>query len=1088
VANFDAGTIEATLRLDRTPFSATLRQAKAEGRDFDIKGRLGLDDREFEKGRKKVDAAKAKIERDKIEVPVGLDADELEREMRKTFAEVDAQLTKGKDLQIEADLNKAKVDRKIAQIVAELKGIQDEKVEVDVESDSVVLATRRVGLLTTALLGLSPALVPAIGGLTAATAGLLAPLSAATVGIGAFGLAGFAAAKDAASMYGEITKLEEKLEQTTDAAQRAQIIGELEGIYKNLTPAQQDFVESLGEVSSAFGRLGAETSGGVLPLLTRGLDTVAAAMVPLPGLVRAVTPAFDQWFDGIDRWVRGPGYRGFLTFFAQNAPVALEDFGRILGGLLRTVGSLTVAFSPLGRDIFGGLADGAERLADATARMATTQGFQDFIAYVREQGPEVLRTIGAIAESFVDIGVALAPLGGPTLVILRVLADSISALAETAPELLQVAVVLGVAGRALVAFGDAGAAMQSKLGNIRSTVTNVSTTFSKLRGAASGLVGVLGGPWGIALGAAAVGLTLLAQRSAESSAAQDGLRDSLDQVTGALTRQSQEAAVNALRQEGAIDAAKRLGIPLDLVRKASLGNVSATRELNARLNELGRTAGAAGGPHSQLAVDILTVASATDKSRESIDDQRRIIDENNEALGRGVKSADGLTFATKQEAAAHDRATAKIREHTRSLEQDIAKMRESRDAALGLSGGMIGVEQAIDDANKTIRDNGANLDINTQKGRDNQAALDTLAAEYASLGDSVAFQNLTTKEQIAYQERVRRAFINSAVQAGLTKKEARELATQYGLTPETIKTKAELETEQQKLEDWKNGLKDTPKSVTTKGKFNPDKESVFDWINRVTPGRKGAPPIFVKTEGRLSPSAKALEKWKADLKATPKETNTKGKVDPETNKQRGWLSLLDKTPKEKNTKARVQSDEPKVHSLQRSINNLRGKTVSVRINTYRYTEYASAVRQGRRDGADGGIFHPAKGVLRGYATGGVVDLRQGGTLAGFAPGIDTELALLARGEGVLRPEVVRWLGGARTITEWNRKARAGALDGTPQAPTRDTPGRVRVGGMQNVTLNVYNPVGTPTQIELNRQAARSRMLFDLDGADDGSMG
>src|SRR5699024_4873406 len=55
---------------------------------------------------------------------------------------------------------------------------------------------------------------------------------------------------------------------------------------------------------------------------------------------------------------------------------------------------------------------------------------------------------------------------------------------------------------------------------------------------------------------------------------------------------------------------------------------------------------------------------------------------------------------------------------------------------------------------------------------------------------------------------------------------------------------------------------------------------------------------------------------------------------------------------------------------------------------------------------------------KGYSTGGVVP--------GYAPGVDIVPALLSPGEGILRPEVVNWLGKS-TINRWNSGAMRGDI-------------------------------------------------------------
>jgi SLT domain-containing protein len=61
------------------------------------------------------------------------------------------------------------------------------------------------------------------------------------------------------------------------------------------------------------------------------------------------------------------------------------------------------------------------------------------------------------------------------------------------------------------------------------------------------------------------------------------------------------------------------------------------------------------------------------------------------------------------------------------------------------------------------------------------------------------------------------------------------------------------------------------------------------------------------------------------------------------------------------------------------------------------------------------------GGMAEFAKGGVANLKNGGTLRGYAPGRDTVPAMLSRGEGVLTPEAVRGMGGPGFVHAANRK-------------------------------------------------------------------
>lgn len=111
-----------------------------------------------------------------------------------------------------------------------------------------------------------------------------------------------------------------------------------------------------------------------------------------------------------------------------------------------------------------------------------------------------------------------------------------------------------------------------------------------LKSAVSGLVGVLGGPWGIALAAAGVGLSLLAksqqeaaQKASEHKQQLSELAASLDQTTGAVTRQTREQQANKNASDGINEAAKRQKVALDDLLDAQTGNSDALSKVNDQL-------------------------------------------------------------------------------------------------------------------------------------------------------------------------------------------------------------------------------------------------------------------------------------------------------------------------------------------------------------------------------------------------------------------------------------------------------------------------------------------------------------------------
>jgi SLT domain-containing protein len=136
--------------------------------------------------------------------------------------------------------------------------------------------------------------------------------------------------------------------------------------------------------------------------------------------------------------------------------------------------------------------------------------------------------------------------------------------------------------------------------------------------------------------------------------------------------------------------------------------------------------------------------------------------------------------------------------------------------------------------------------------------------------------------------------------------------------------------------------------------------------------------------------------------------------------------------------------------------------------------------------ADGGVVNFRYGGM----TGGPANLKNGGTIPGYAPGRDTVPAMLSKGEGVLTPEAVRGLGGPSFVNGANRQyaGHRGAGKGGPQFGTFAGGGMVQhfaVGGMTAAALAKAGvSLGMVTQGEYSTGVAASAGTHDGGGVVD----
>src|SRR5690606_28999561 len=120
------------------------------------------------------------------------------------------------------------------------------------------------------------------------------------------------------------------------------------------------------------------------------------------------------------------------------------------------------------------------------------------------------------------------------------------------------------------------------------------------------------------------------------------------------------------------------------------------------------------------------------------------------------------------------------------------KMRDFAEQNLTTRSAARDYEAAIDDVTESLKENGTTLDIGTEKGRQNESALDALAQKTLALSDETVKQ---TGSQTAANDVIskgRDELIKQLGQFGITGKAAEDYADKLGLIPGEISTELAL--------------------------------------------------------------------------------------------------------------------------------------------------------------------------------------------------------------------------------------------------------------------------------------------------------
>lgn len=277
----------------------------------------------------------------------------------------------------------------------------------------------RVKLLADVALMLGPAFIPITAVAIPAVTGLAAQLGFAALGAGSAIIA-FQGLGDALSKM-RAAELEPTAANLEAARQAMEQIG----------PHAQSFAEQLLSMGPALKAVRDAAAAGIFPGLTQALQEADSLLPRVASLFQAVGSAMGDLASDAAGSLAGPAWADFFAFLEREAPRALSELGHTLGDVAHGLAEMWMAFTPLNQDFTGWLRQAAADFDDWATGLEHTEGFQDFVDYIRDNGPKVADAMGSIGNALVQITQAAAPLGGPVLEAVASIADALAVLANS---------------------------------------------------------------------------------------------------------------------------------------------------------------------------------------------------------------------------------------------------------------------------------------------------------------------------------------------------------------------------------------------------------------------------------------------------------------------------------------------------------------------------------------------------------------------------------------------------------------------------------------------------------------------------------
>lgn len=416
-------------------------------------------------------------------------------------------------------------------------------------------------------------------------------------------------------------------------------------------------------------------------------------------------------------------------------------------------------------------------LADANGEITESEKVQARYQLILEQTSsaqgDFLRTADGLANSQrtltaqwedarAELGQQLLPIA---LDFVDVLQSMVGWFANLSPEMQKVVVFTG-------ALAAAAGPAALTVGSLMRGVSAMAEVAPKAMTGLRNMSGFLMGPWGIALGAAALAVGAFMKAKADDQKRLEEWRATLDDVTGAITDQTRALAVERLTMDDAFTHARNLGISTRDLTDAVLGNEAAYHRVQSALDEHMRTNTELAnlGNLNVEAVQELNQALGENRAElgQVTEEERVQLELLAESKGEYLDVAhairDGLDPATAsmivqaQEAAkATEEGTDALSDHTDAVDEDtdavddnVRAMREQHEQMLKSVSPVFALTSALDDVEKAQADYNAAVDeYGTESVEAQRAAEDLVGAiaeaEAAAIDGDMSFGEFETQ-------------------------------------------------------------------------------------------------------------------------------------------------------------------------------------------------------------------------------------------------------------------------------------------------------------------------------------------------------
>ena len=579
-------------------------------------------------------------------------------------------------------------------------------------------------------------------------------------------------------------------------------------------------------------------------------------------------------------------------------------------------------------------------------------------------------------------------------------------------------------------FGDLAAVLSTSWQSLSSgtpVIGQSTVALNGLKNIGSGLITMMGGPWGIALTAGTALLVSFAQEHEAAKQRVEQLTDAMQSGTSAVeyytsafndgsSSRYTDGFFNKLKNgyDTVWDAVDKVGIKHATYIKAIQGDQEAYNKVQKAVNDYTSSLNvwdqwwdSSGNTTLEaLAEGQDNYKKATETSTETQKQATQAELEKTSALLNGTNATKQAADANQDAADSDTILNEKLEASTKGINEQAEALANVIDALetyygfnLSESDALIKLHEDYDKCSESIKENGATLDLNTDKGRDNQSALNDLAKAAYDAAKAQAKNGKSVDEVGATMDDARAKLTDYAQKMGMSAEEANQFADSVGIS-------------RQAVEDLVKNVADANGTSADMNIIVTDQASkTLDSVKLKAENIKGKKEVRIT--GNNDDAMKAISEV------------TGAKIDPKTGVLLGenndyWQKIASANGWRIDPKTgEISGDNGKFMAAKKAVENttIKGKKVSVDADASGFW--------GTVNGILGRVFKVKVSADSGHASGGYITGPGTGTS-------DSIHAWLSNGEYVIRAEAVRALGrGFFDRINYRRYASGGYVEATP---------------------------------------------------------